>query len=162
VGHIPIGSGTAACAAVYGVYLAARAAGGALDAPGAFEPMSTAVMLVLAAGFSAATVAWGRKAELAYGREDPHEVVSDEAASAFLALAGAGWLRWWWAAGAGFALLRFFDIAKPLGIRRLERLPGGVGILMDDLAAAAATQAVLWLTALGLHWTGTTDALLAM
>ncbi len=35
----------------------------------------------------------------------------------------------------GFLLFRFFDIRKPLGVNRLQRLPGGPGILMDDLLA---------------------------
>lgn len=35
----------------------------------------------------------------------------------------------------GFILFRFFDIAKPLGVNRLQRLPGGWGILVDDLLA---------------------------
>jgi phosphatidylglycerophosphatase A len=44
---------------------------------------------------------------------------------------------------AGFLLFRLFDIAKPLGIRKLENLPGGWGIVADDVAAALATCAVL-------------------
>lgn len=36
---------------------------------------------------------------------------------------------------AGFLLFRFFDIRKPLGVDRLQRLPGGPGILVDDLLA---------------------------
>jgi phosphatidylglycerophosphatase A len=32
-------------------------------------------------------------------------------------------------------LFRFFDILKPLGIRRMEKLPGGVGVMMDDVLA---------------------------
>ena len=36
---------------------------------------------------------------------------------------------------AGFILFRIFDIFKPLGIVRLEKLPGKFGILFDDLAA---------------------------
>ncbi|MFO7798140.1 phosphatidylglycerophosphatase A [Rhodohalobacter sp.] len=36
---------------------------------------------------------------------------------------------------AGFILFRIFDIVKPLGIVRLEKLPGKFGILFDDLAA---------------------------
>lgn len=35
----------------------------------------------------------------------------------------------------GFLLFRLFDITKPLGIKRLEQLPGKFGILLDDLAA---------------------------
>jgi len=44
---------------------------------------------------------------------------------------------------AGVALFRLFDIAKPLGIRRLQELPGGWGIVIDDVAAALAACLVL-------------------
>ncbi|MEJ2190628.1 MAG: phosphatidylglycerophosphatase A [Acidobacteriota bacterium] len=40
------------------------------------------------------------------------------------------------AALVGFAAFRFFDILKPWPVGALERLPGGVGIMVDDLAAA--------------------------
>ena len=33
------------------------------------------------------------------------------------------------------ALFRLLDIFKPLGIRRMESLPGGVGVMMDDILA---------------------------
>lgn len=46
---------------------------------------------------------------------------------------------------AGFFLFRFFDIAKPWPIRRLERLPGGWGVVADDLAAGLAAGLVLLL-----------------
>src|SRR5699024_1582324 len=36
---------------------------------------------------------------------------------------------------AGFVFFRFFDIKKPLGVNKLQQLPGGVGILVDDLLA---------------------------
>ena len=35
----------------------------------------------------------------------------------------------------GFCLFRIFDIAKPLGIRKMESLRGGVGVMMDDILA---------------------------
>lgn len=35
-----------------------------------------------------------------------------------------------------FGLFRFFDVVKPFPLRRLERLPGGWGIMLDDLGAA--------------------------
>lgn len=44
---------------------------------------------------------------------------------------------------AGFALFRFFDILKPLGISRLQVLPGGWGVMVDDVAAAFASCIVL-------------------
>jgi phosphatidylglycerophosphatase A len=36
---------------------------------------------------------------------------------------------------AGFIFFRFFDIKKPLGVNALQKLPGGYGILVDDLLA---------------------------
>lgn len=44
-----------------------------------------------------------------------------------------------------FGLFRFFDIAKPLFIRRLERLPGGWGVMADDLLAGIYSGLLLHL-----------------
>ena len=45
----------------------------------------------------------------------------------------------------GFILFRFFDIAKPLGINKLQKLPQGWGVMMDDLAAAITSSLILGL-----------------
>jgi phosphatidylglycerophosphatase A len=71
----------------------------------------------------------------AVGVTDPHEAVIDEVAGQCLTLvvvrlAPLPYL-------VGFLLFRFFDIVKPFPIRWLERkLPGGYGIMLDDIAAA--------------------------
>ncbi len=58
-----------------------------------------------------------------------------------------GWKYWL----AGFILFRFFDITKPFPARRSERLPGGIGIVTDDVVAGAYGFLVLKLgLALGL------------
>ena len=44
---------------------------------------------------------------------------------------------------AGFILFRLLDISKPLGIRRLEKLPGGLGVVADDVAAGVVANLVL-------------------
>ncbi len=45
---------------------------------------------------------------------------------------------------AGFLLFRFFDILKPLPIRKIEKIfPGGLGIMADDLLAGIYTNLVL-------------------
>ena len=44
---------------------------------------------------------------------------------------------------AGLVLFRFFDIVKPLYIRRMEQLPGGVGVMMDDVLAGIYTNLLL-------------------
>ena len=44
---------------------------------------------------------------------------------------------------AGLLLFRFFDIVKPLGIKRAELLPGGIGVMLDDVIAGIYARIVL-------------------
>ena len=46
---------------------------------------------------------------------------------------------------AGFVLFRIFDILKPFPIRNLQELPGGWGVVADDVGAGIYAGAVLWL-----------------
>lgn len=64
--------------------------------------------------------------------EDPSRVVVDEMVGVWITLlaAPAGHIGYGLAA---FVLFRLFDIFKPLGIRRMESLPGGIGVMMDDI-----------------------------
>lgn len=64
--------------------------------------------------------------------EDPSRIVVDEMVGVWIVLLAAPAGHLWYALGA-FVLFRFFDILKPLGIRRMESLPGGVGVMMDDI-----------------------------
>jgi phosphatidylglycerophosphatase A len=75
------------------------------------------------------------------GKGDPSEVVIDEIVAVLLVLAAMPASAAWW--GAGVAFFRLFDIAKPWPIKRIEHLPGGWGIMLDDLAAAAYTVVIL-------------------
>ena len=77
------------------------------------------------------------------GLKDPQIVVVDEVVGQWIALAGAFTLNWksWLAA---FVLFRLFDVWKPFPIRRLERLPGGVGIVADDVMAGFYGALVLF------------------
>jgi phosphatidylglycerophosphatase A len=43
----------------------------------------------------------------------------------------------------GFLLFRIFDILKPFPIRRIEQLPGGLGVVADDLAAGVYAFLIL-------------------
>ncbi len=67
------------------------------------------------------------------GRKDPGLVVIDEVAGQLFALALAP--PDWHHAALGLLLFRLFDIWKPWPIRRLESLPNGTGIMLDDVAA---------------------------
>ncbi len=66
--------------------------------------------------------------------DDPKEIVFDEVLGCLLTFFAVpiNWLTLL----IGFVLFRFFDIAKPFGIRSLEKIKGAWGILLDDLAAA--------------------------
>ncbi|HLJ30265.1 MAG TPA: phosphatidylglycerophosphatase A [Candidatus Angelobacter sp.] len=79
------------------------------------------------------------------GRKDPGFVVIDEVAGQMISLIAVP-LDWKYLL-ASFILFRGFDITKPFPLRRLERLPGGTGIMMDDVGAGIYTLAVLqiWL-----------------
>jgi phosphatidylglycerophosphatase A len=50
---------------------------------------------------------------------------------------------------AGLFLFRLFDIAKPFGIRKLEKLPGGWGVMLDDLLAGLYANLLLQLASRG-------------
>ena len=50
-----------------------------------------------------------------------------------------------WYGLAAFALFRFFDIVKPCGVRQMESMPGGVGVMMDDVLAGIYGFAVLYI-----------------
>lgn len=83
----------------------------------------------------------GRAAKLR-GHEDPREVTYDEFTTLPLVYFAAP--EWTWTVLAvGFGLHRFFDILKPLGIRRLEDLEGGLGIMADDVVASLYALGVM-------------------
>lgn len=81
-------------------------------------------------------------------QKDPGRIVIDEAAGMTVALLGVPFNLF--NAAAGFLLFRFFDILKPFPVRQVEnRVPGGAGIVLDDVAAGVyanlALRGVLWL-----------------
>jgi len=99
--------------------------------------------LVIAVALAAVVGMWTAGVEARRrGVHDPGAVVIDEVAGQWLALVVA-WLLLRPATptglavlvAAGFVLFRLLDVVKPWPIRKLERLPGGLGIVADDLAA---------------------------
>jgi phosphatidylglycerophosphatase A len=74
------------------------------------------------------------------GREDPGFVVIDEVAGQWIALIAVR--PDWRHAVLALVLFRLFDIWKPWPIRRLEQLPEGTGIMLDDVAAGILALAV--------------------
>jgi phosphatidylglycerophosphatase A len=78
------------------------------------------------------------------GRKDPQFVVIDEVLGQWITLTGALYFNWRTFALA-FALFRLFDIWKPPPIRLIEQLPGGAGIVLDDMMAGIYGALVLFL-----------------
>jgi phosphatidylglycerophosphatase A len=77
----------------------------------------------------------------ASGRKDPQFVVIDEVAGQLITLIAAPVA--WQSLLLGFILFRAFDIVKPPPVRQLERLPEGVGIVVDDVGAGLYGLAVM-------------------
>ena len=123
IGRFPIASGTVASAATLPLAVALALAGPWVFAAG------TAVVIVLAFWSAGA-------AETHFGLKDPHDVVIDEVAGQLVTLAFVPLTGIWYA--AGFFVFRLLDIVKPYPANRLERVPGGPGIVLDDLAAGVS------------------------
>lgn len=75
--------------------------------------------------------------------KDPQFVVIDEVAGQLVALIAVPLA--WKTFIAGLILFRVFDMWKPFPIRRLERLPEGTGIVVDDLAAGVYALIIMHL-----------------
>jgi phosphatidylglycerophosphatase A len=91
------------------------------------------IPVIVVLGIWAAT-----RTERLLGLKDPGKVVVDEVAGQMISLmplaflAGGPWFVW---VIVSFNLFRLFDIFKPYPARRFEALPGGFGIMMDDVVA---------------------------
>lgn len=110
--------------------------------------VAAATLALLVVLGSIACLRFGEAAEEALGAKDPSTVVADETAGCALTLLVVPWwillrgddgdvTRAIIAAATGFFFFRLFDVWKPGPIASLQSRPGGAGILLDDLAAAA-------------------------
>ena len=127
VGWLKPGPGTYASAAAVAIwYIAAHMAHVGMEGLGVTT--AVAALLATAIGIPASTIT-AREA----GREDPGFVVIDEVAGQWIALIAVrpDALH----AVLALVLFRIFDITKPWPVRKLERLHGGAGIMLDDVAA---------------------------
>ena len=127
IGFIGPGPGTWASLAAAAIwFFAARAA----------HLNTISLAIATGVGAMAATligIAAGSVVERESGKGDPGFVVIDEVAGQWIALAVCPVeIRH---ALLAFAMFRLFDIVKPWPARQLERLHGGLGIMMDDVAA---------------------------
>lgn len=128
-GYFPVAPGTVGSAVGVALYF--------LIAPYGASVEVACLIAVSLAGIWAST-----EAAHHFGKEDPGYVVIDEVAGQLMTylLLDVG------AVGAllGFLVFRALDIVKPWPAGRFEALPGGVGIMADDLMAGVYGWIILW------------------
>jgi phosphatidylglycerophosphatase A len=100
--------------------------------------LATANFVVFGVGVWAS----GRASRL-MGSKDPSQVVIDEVSGQMISLTAILFAPTWQSVLLGFILFRAFDIFKPYPIRKLERLPGGWGIMADDVGAGILAALIL-------------------
>ncbi len=130
VGHLPVAPGTA------GSFLGAALCLPALRLPWPAY-LGAAVLIVALAVWA------GGRVQEELGQPDPREVVIDEIAGMWVAAIALPPTLY--DLGAVFLLFRLMDIVKPAPIPRLERLPGGFGLVADDVAAGLLARVAWWL-----------------
>ncbi len=95
------------------------------------------LIFVLIAGVWSATIV-----EKNWGKDSNHVVIDELAGMIIALLAIPVGLK---SMLVALVLFRFFDILKPLGIRQLEKLPGGWGVMADDVLSGLYSLAILQL-----------------
>ena len=100
------------------------------------------LQLLLVAGVTVFAVWVAGQAEQLLGAKDPGCIVIDEIAGMAVTFLGVPFSVP--AAIIGFVLFRFFDILKPFPVGYMEkRLSGGLGVVMDDVAAGVMSNVAL-------------------
>jgi phosphatidylglycerophosphatase A len=136
LGYIPFASGTFGTLPAVGMFVVVAAL-----APAEWLPWLLAAMTLVA---SAACVAIGNWAEGVWGRKDPGRFTLDEIAGYLLTVLlfhpplTRQMVAW------TFLVTRMLDIVKPFPARHSERLPGGWGILLDDLISSVYAAIILY------------------
>lgn len=86
---------------------------------------------------------WASTVSERYWGKDPVIACADETVGQWVSLLPLSGLSPWWMILVSLALFRLFDIFKPLGIRSMERLPGGYGMMADDILSGIYSVVVL-------------------
>ena len=110
-----------------------------------YLPNSSIILLFLIVIFFFLGVYSSNKLEPEWGK-DPSKIVIDEVVGMWISMLFIP--QGWPYLIASFVLFRFFDIRKPLYIKRAENLKGGWGIMMDDVVAGIYTNVLIQLSRL--------------
>jgi phosphatidylglycerophosphatase A len=130
IGYVKGGGTVAAVACCLALYL--TRAGGITVQPGLASLLTVGLLALGTLAAQRVEAHWGK---------DSYRVVIDEVAGMWVGMllvpiTGPRLL-------VGLVLFRFFDIVKPLFIRKMEQLPGGIGVMMDDVLAGLYTNLLL-------------------
>ena len=139
LGYVPKAPGTAG--SVAGLML------GLLVPPPLTHAPSLGYVGCLAGGFLIGVIV-STASERAFGHVDPPQVVIDECWAMWALMAAIPVLCYSLPlALVAFGLFRIFDILKPFPLKWLARLPGGWGIMLDDVGAAGYVAVLWWVLA---------------
>lgn len=136
----------------YGLVATVGTVGTFSQMPGTLGTLVACLLLMVAGGIPLwalalvallGTAAADRYAKKA-GKEDPGEVVIDEVAGYWVSMVGLD-PRY---AIVAFFLFRIIDIVKPFPVRNMEKLPGGLGIMADDICGGVLVNVLLRF----IHW----------
>jgi phosphatidylglycerophosphatase A len=129
LGYIPIAPGTLGGSLLgVGIYL--------------LTYQNNVVSLLVALAVTLLAIWSSGQAEEIFGHKDDQRIVIDETAGMLIAML---WLpeKSLLYLGLGFVVFRVMDIVKPLGIKRLQVIKGGWGVVADDAAAGLVTNIIL-------------------
>lgn len=103
---------------------------------------TTVTVTAIAAVVLAVAGTWASGVSEKYWGKDPVIACVDETVGQWISLLPVVMCPWWEIL-LSLGLFRFFDIFKPLGIRKTERLPRGWGMMGDDILAAIYSAAII-------------------
>ena len=107
-------------------------------------PWVTLIITVSAAIIYFLAGTWASGVAERYWGKDPVVACADETVGQWVALIPVSSVCPWWEILVAFALFRLFDIYKPLGIRQTEKLPGGWGMMADDIVAGVYSAIIIF------------------
>ena len=109
------------------------------SAGGTLTVTAVAVVVFAVAG------TWASSVSEKYWGKDPVVACVDETVGQWISLLPITSVAVdpWWLILLSLALFRLFDIYKPLGIRAMERLPRGYGMMADDVLAGIYSVVVI-------------------
>lgn len=134
-GYFPYGPGTMGAILAMAIYIGLS-----------FTLSYSSLFIVLLALIVVFTVlgVWSGTVSEKYWGEDPSRVVVDEMVGQWIVMTAIPQSLGWKYILASLILFRFFDIVKPLGVRKMEQLGGGLGIMADDILAGIYGAIVLF------------------